>query len=126
MADCEAEKKLSKIACTMCLSSDQGNLTAAKCTQADQTAFCAATPAPTPPSPPGPGPPAPPGPGPGPAPDPVCEAKMTADCEVEKKLSTIACKMCISSDQANLTAAKCTQADQTAFCAATPSPTPPP
>ena len=30
---------------------------------------------------------------------------MKADCEVEKKLSTIACKMCISSDATNLTAA---------------------
>ena len=48
---------------------------------------------------------------------PKCLAKLKADCAPEQKLGKTACNMCIMSDTANLTAAGCTSADETTYCA---------
>jgi hypothetical protein len=103
---CATAKTKGNFDCVICEGSHQEELKKAGCIEDEMKTWC--SPPPSPPPPPAPSPPSPS--------RNNCMQQLQADCALKKKVSKVACMMCVASDTANLTKAGCEQSDQSAFC----------
>jgi hypothetical protein len=103
---CATAKTKGNFDCVICEGAHQEELKKAGCTEGEMKTWC--SPPPSPPPPPAPSPPSPS--------QNNCMQQLQADCALKKKVSKVACTMCVASDTANLTKAGCEQSDQSAFC----------